>query len=220
MNTKLCTKSISAFLLLSLFAAPAQATVFSLNDKGELVAEEVHDFRYESLEIATADPAPGKTDLDSLVARIETVSGNKPKVFDETNHAAIIAHEAAKYTNVNVDMIHAVIKAESAYNPMAVSPKGAEGLMQLMPATSRRLGVENAFIASENIRGGTYELSRLMALYDEQLPLALAAYNAGEHAVQKYGGIPPYDETQGYVTSVLEEIIRRQGELLAAQPAP
>jgi soluble lytic murein transglycosylase-like protein len=95
---------------------------------------------------------------------------------------------------------------ESNYNPLAISPKGAQGLMQLMPDTARRFGVANAFDPIDNIRGGARYLKYLLDLYHGDQRLALAAYNAGEGAVQKYGDVPPYPETLNYVTQVGRQI--------------
>jgi len=103
-------------------------------------------------------------------------------------------------------LIHSVIKVESNYNPHAVSNKGAQGLMQLIPETARRFGVTNAFNPEENIQGGARYLRYLLDLYAGNYPLALAAYNAGEGAVAKYGGIPPYAETQNYVIQVRKQL--------------
>lgn len=111
--------------------------------------------------------------------------------------------QAAKDTGLDEDFIHAIILAESAYKPRAISPKGAMGLMQLMPATAERFGVTDAFDPEQNIRGGTTYLKILMKRFDNDLELAAAAYNAGEGAVEKYGrSIPPYRETQLYVKKV------------------
>jgi hypothetical protein len=120
-------------------------------------------------------------------------------------------------------LIHSVIKVESNYNAHAVSNKGALGLMQLIPATARRFGVNDAFNPIQNIQGGARYLRYLLDLYKGDYPLALAAYNAGEGAVARYGGVPPYAETQNYVG-----LVRRQLELAkkaadaktAAAPAP
>lgn len=101
-------------------------------------------------------------------------------------------------------LVHAVIRAESAYRADAVSPKGAVGLMQLMPATAKRFGVDNRRDPEQNLRGGTAYLRKLLTLFDSDLQLALAAYNAGENAVIRYGNaIPPYRETQDYVRKVI-----------------
>lgn len=103
------------------------------------------------------------------------------------------------------ELVHAVITVESAYDHRAMSPAGAMGLMQLMPGTAKRYGVRDAFNANENLRGGTRYLKDLMKMFGGDIKLVLAAYNAGEGAVQKYGNaIPPYRETQNYVRKVLE----------------
>jgi soluble lytic murein transglycosylase-like protein len=109
---------------------------------------------------------------------------------------------AAASTGVDTALLRAVIHAESAFNPMALSNKGAQGLMQLMPGTAGDLGVNDAFNASQNIAGGARYLAQLLKDFNGDVKLATAAYNAGEGAVQKYGGVPPYDETQVYVQRV------------------
>ncbi len=126
------------------------------------------------------------------------------KVNSETRQflAPYIAEIAAQY-NLDVALMHAVISAESAYNAKAVSPAGAQGLMQLMPMTAKRFGVVDSFDPIQNMRGGAAYLRFLLDKFDN-LHLAIAGYNAGEGAVMKYGGtIPPYAETQAYVPRVL-----------------
>lgn len=108
-------------------------------------------------------------------------------------------------------MITAVIQVESSFREKVVSPKGAQGLMQLMPATAQRFGMKNAFDPKQNIRGGTQYLLWLYRRY-QNWPLVLAAYNAGEQKVDKYGGIPPYRETRNYVRKVLREYGRLVGQ--------
>lgn len=104
---------------------------------------------------------------------------------------------------VDPNLVRAVVHAESGFNPQALSPKGATGLMQLMPATASRFGVSNIYDPNENVRGGVAYLRFLLNLFNQDARLAVAAYNAGEGAVQKFGGIPPYDETTTYVARVM-----------------
>ncbi len=111
-------------------------------------------------------------------------------------------------------LIKAVAAVESAFNPRAVSVKGAQGLMQLMPATAAQYGVDDPFDPLQNLRGGTHHLRDLLAEFDGDLSLALAAYNAGSAAVRRYGGIPNYPETQAYVKKVhakMNRVPRRRG---------
>lgn len=123
---------------------------------------------------------------------------------------------AAKAYSVEPALIRALIHAESAFNPLAVSRKGAMGLTQLMPATARELGVGNALMAEQNIFGGVKYLAGLLKQYDGNVALATAAYNAGAGAVQKHGGIPPYAETRAYVERV-HLLHQRYKEMLRAR---
>ncbi|MCH7371613.1 transglycosylase SLT domain-containing protein [Aeromonas sp. MR16] len=123
---------------------------------------------------------------------------------------------AAKTYSVDPALIRALIHAESAFNPLAVSRKGAMGLTQLMPATARELGVGNALLAEQNIFGGVKYLAGLLKQYDGNISLATAAYNAGAGAVQKHGGIPPYAETRAYVERV-KLLHQRYRDMLSAR---
>lgn len=115
-----------------------------------------------------------------------------------------LIEEAANAHQLRPALVHAVIRAESAYRADAVSSKGAVGLMQLMPATAARYGVSDRHDPEQNLRGGSAYLRDLLVLFDHDLQLALAAYNAGENAVIRYGNaIPPYRETQNYVRKVI-----------------
>jgi soluble lytic murein transglycosylase-like protein len=107
---------------------------------------------------------------------------------------------------VEDSLVHSVIRAESNYNPHAVSPKGAQGIMQLIPSTARRFGVTNTFDVHENVLGGVKYLKFLLDYYQNDYVRAIAAYNAGEAAVDKYNGIPPYNETRDYVSRVAQNL--------------
>ena len=120
-----------------------------------------------------------------------------------------LAAAAARRHGLDPDLVMAVVSVESGFRPQAVSPKGAQGLMQLMPGTASSLGVADAFDPVQNLDGGTRHLGQLLTLYGGDLARALAAYNAGEGAVHRHGGVPPYRETRAYVKKVLE---RYRGE--------
>ena len=122
---------------------------------------------------------------------------------------AEMLNRAGVQHNIDMDLLASVVKAESNGNSRAVSPAGAQGLMQLMPQTAASLGVENSFEPGQNVQGGSAYLDALLTRYHENLALALAAYNAGPEAVDKYHGIPPYRETQVYVARVIHEFNRR-----------
>ncbi|MGA2349792.1 MAG: lytic transglycosylase domain-containing protein [Terracidiphilus sp.] len=111
--------------------------------------------------------------------------------------------------NLDVDLLASLVKAESNGDSRAVSRAGARGLMQLMPGTANSLGVQDSFVPDENVRGGSTYLDWLLTRYHDNLALALAAYNAGPEAVDKYHGIPPYHETKVYVARVIHEFNRR-----------
>ncbi len=121
-----------------------------------------------------------------------------------------IAKAAAHRNGIPPGLVDAVIQAESAYNPEAVSPKGAKGLMQLMPETAGAFGVADPFSPEENINAGVGLLKNLLEKYNGDYKKALAAYNAGEGAVDRNGGVPPYDETRDYVNRVINLYLRNK----------
>jgi len=135
-----------------------------------------------------------------------------------------IVRDAAARHQLDPALVKAVISTESGWNPQAVSRKGAVGLMQLIPGTAQRFGVGNPFDAAQNVEGGTTYLKSLMDRYNGNLSLTLAAYNAGEHAVDLSGGVPAYRETQQYVEKVKHEYFRpgsgRNESLWSAPRAP
>jgi soluble lytic murein transglycosylase-like protein len=128
----------------------------------------------------------------------------------------MLAHAGAEH-HIDEDLLASVVRAESGGQVRAVSRTGARGLMQLMPGTASQLGVDDAFKPDQNIAGGTAYLDTLLTRYHDNVALALAAYNAGPGAVDKYHGIPPYRETREYVARVIREFNRRKQMALIAQ---
>jgi soluble lytic murein transglycosylase-like protein len=178
--------------------------------------------------IPSAEPA-GVTAPVKTVVRTDAKSGRLVRTFMAPAAAAIAPKELtelvdriAEQQGVEAPLVQSVIRAESNYNPAAVSPKGAQGLMQLIPATARRFGVSDTFNVSENIEGGVRYLRFLLDYYQNDYTKSIAAYNAGEAAVDKYKGVPPYAETQGYVRTVsknLDAERKRRPVPAAAPPA-
>jgi hypothetical protein len=153
--------------------------------------------------LAPARMVPRRQAHPSTVSDPQPVSDPTP----DTQALRLMAARAAQHYDVDPLLVDSVIHVESGYNPLAVSPKGAMGLMQLIPATARRFGVTNPFDPKENIEAGVRYLKYLQGLFGDDR-LALAAYNAGEAAVARHGWIPPYPETQNYV----DQVGKRYGE--------
>ena len=180
-------------LLLLVLSAPVQADVYTyVDDNG--------------VEHYTNEPAGDRYQRISSLLEEESTRNRANASAIKGNVTVYAPHieQAAAEAGVEAALVHAVITAESGYNPAAVSRVGAQGLMQLMPETAKRYAVKNAFDPKQNIRGGTRYLRDLLAMFDNNLELAVAAYNAGENAVIRYGNkIPPYRETQAYVPKVM-----------------
>jgi len=127
-----------------------------------------------------------------------------------TPNIADVVNEASGRYRLDPDLVNSVIKAESGFNVRAVSPKGAQGLMQLMPGTASQLGVPNAFDPAANVDGGTKYLRELLERYNFDMVKALAAYNAGPQRVEQYGGVPPYYETRAYVARIVKDFNKKK----------
>ena len=138
------------------------------------------------------------------IAPLAGVAAAKPQNLNEVINTISDRH------HIDPDLINSVIHAESGFNPRAVSPKGARGLMQLMPQTASKLGVSNSFDPGANVEGGTRYLSELLERYNFDLIKALAAYNAGPGRVEQYRGVPPYYETRAYVAKIVRDFNRKK----------
>ena len=157
---------------------------------------------------AIADPRPFPESVPQTESPSPRFAHNPAAPLSSADLHEILA-KAGTAHNVDEDLLASVVKAESGGNVRAVSRTGARGLMQLMPGTANELGVADSFQPEQNVRGGTAYLDALLTRYHDNMALALAAYNAGPLAVDRYHGIPPYRETQAYVARVIHEFNRR-----------
>ena len=165
------------FLFLIFYSKNAIATVIEFNDNGSIIKYEAFDYLSSRRHIPIFKVKPTK-DISALI--LETAS-----IYD-----------------VDPNLVMAIIQVESSFNSNALSPKGAQGLMQLMPETALKYGANDAFNIEQNIDAGIHLISDLLQKYDGDIKLVLAAYNAGEGAVKKYNGIPPYKETIEYIKRI------------------
>jgi transglycosylase-like protein with SLT domain len=156
-------------------------------------------------EIASFEQVPDPPEAAAPVAPQAT---NRTAKLTQVDLREMLVRAGSAH-NLDVDLLASVVKAESGGNAGAVSHAGAKGLMQLMPDTAAGLGVQDSFQPEQNVRGGSTYLDSLLTRYHDNLALALAAYNAGPDAVDKYHGIPPYSETRAYVARVIHEFNRR-----------
>lgn len=196
---------LSILALLAAFAvtAPAEAQIYAWRDaSGALVLSDKPRLDGGPVQTFKVERAPS--------LRVTRPPDRKSARFDP------LIDEHASANGVDPNLVRAVIQVESAFNPVALSPKGAMGLMQLMPDTASDLGVGNPFDPGENIGGGVRYLKHLLARYDQKVELALAAYNAGPGAVDRYGRtVPPYRETRDYVRRITT---RQPGGFTTAPP--
>jgi len=190
---------LAALALCSPFTCPADPGIYAFVD----AKEGIH-----------LSNIPGDERYRALIAPLAEANENTQAASSHRGsrqrYGAVIK-QVANRVGIDAALLHAVIAVESGYDANAVSARGAGGLMQLMPDTARRYGVANIFDPAENVRGGAQYLAELLALFENNLQLALAAYNAGEAAVLKYGKrIPPYRETAAYVPKVVNIYRRRE----------
>lgn len=194
---------VLVWILLSAFPALADRIIAIEDEQGRKVY------------INTGEPigGPGTAGFRSLTSR-PNASRLAPEEIDP------YVEDSARRSAVDPDLIHAIIQVESDYNPNALSRKGAMGLMQLIPATAQRFGVENTFDPRQNIEGGVTYLRYLLDLFGGDLTLTLAAYNAGENSVRRHGGVPPFDETRDYVRKVKDVYGNGSGPQTGTDSAP
>lgn len=200
----------SAILLFLLGISPASADIYRHVDANGVVhftnapqytnKPNKKAWNFYRKEIRPAAPRSGDSRPDGIMAQ---------------SYRDIIRQNARAY-RLEEALVKAVIKAESNYNPQSLSNKGAQGLMQLIPETARLMNVNDPFDPAENIRGGSNYLRLMLDQFNGNIDLALAAYNAGPNAVQRHGGIPPYEETRNYVQRVRRylEQYRRSGDTI------
>jgi soluble lytic murein transglycosylase-like protein len=164
-----------------------------------------------TVEIDHIETAPDDAQATKERPAFNAKHGTEPPV--DLDRVVATASDAYR---LDPDLVNSVIRAESGFNVRAVSPKGAQGLMQLMPQTASQLGVQNAFDPQANVEGGTRYLRELLERYNFDLIKALAAYNAGPERVERYGGVPPYYETKAYVARIVRDFNKKK---LAAKSA-
>ena len=194
MSLAACRVVFGVLLLSATLPSVAQAQIYMSRDSaGNIV-----------LSNRPMDPsAVTKTYAANNTGTIRTTTA---AIGKRTSRYDSLIEESATAHGVNPHLVRAVIQQESAFNPNARSNKGAMGLMQLMPATAAELGVTDPYSPSQNIRGGVAYLKGLLVKFEQNVELALAAYNAGPTAVTKYGAVPPYRETQNYVTRITKAV--------------
>lgn len=176
----------------------------------DILNEQIESFEVEETPPAPPQQAPAPQ-ADATTQQITPVNAVNPPAIANvaSNNGKVdlddVVREASKRRQLDPDFVNSVIKAESNFKTRAVSPKGAQGLMQLMPQTAAQLGVSNPFDPRANVEAGTTYLSQLLDLYHDDPIMALAAYNAGPQRVQQYHGVPPYRETHAYIARIVRD---------------
>jgi len=186
-------KLLGIFIITLLWLATVNAQVYKYVDEKGIVnysTEKPKQYRYKTLTFPcyVGDPKCRKVDWENIPLNYQSFAN--------------IIEQAAQSYQVDEALVRAIIHAESAFQPDAKSPRGAQGLMQLIPANQPRYGISDPYHPGQNIYGGTQHLAELLEEFEGDVERVLAAYNAGANAVWKYDGIPPYEETQEYVRRV------------------
>jgi len=201
-------------LTLLLAALPAFSAEIAILRNGFTIRHERRDLIGANTRLYTGTDNTSYIDIptveiDHYEADLTPVSAPAPAVTSTASIQDVVHGSSARY-RLDPDLVNSVIRAESGFNPHAVSRKGAQGLMQLMPQTASTLGVTNPLDPQANVDGGTRYLRELLEHYNFDLIKALAAYNAGPLRVQQYGGVPPYSETHAYVARVIRDFNQKK----------
>ncbi len=222
---KLMIKMAGVLVAMAVAAPSALADIYVYRDEnGVTTATNIKPHSRYKIDKVFRDSSGGSSGSSSA-AKVSPQNPGSPYIktargtinttlLDETptsEELKVIMAEAALAFNLDKALVRAIIQTESAFRVHATSPKGARGLMQLMPETAARYGVRDIFDPEQNIWGGSRYMRDLLVMFNHELPLALAAYNAGENAVIRHGGIPPYTETRNYVKKVMELHQRYRG---------
>jgi len=206
-------KIIIAVTMLALASVSASSAELAILRNGFSIRHQRHEPREAVTRLYFAETSSGYVEVPTdEIVRFEADDPPPTPVFDPLPAVPLneMVTAAGNRNHVDPDLIMILIGTESRYNANAVSPKGAKGLMQLMPQTASRLGVENPMDPLANIEGGTRYLRELLDRYGNDLGRALAAYNAGPERVAQYRGVPPYPETRNYVRKIIEQLQRKK----------
>ena len=215
---------VTVFILTACFGisagSPVWADVFRFIDKNGTIHFTDHLPKKKKFRTIKLPKIPKKAKVQTVqksngIGKSKKVNRSPTKfsVADKSEFGHYIQYISGKYS-VDPILVHSIVRVESDFRPHVVSPKGAMGLMQLMPETVRSYQVRNVFDPQQNIEGGVRFLSHLMKTYNRDLTLVLAAYNAGETAVNRYNGVPPFSETRNYINKVRGEHMKVRNELL------
>ena len=211
---------VAALIFLASLSTPAAEIAILRN--GFAIRHERREARDTATRLYLGETPDNYIDVPTAdIVRFEELDSYLPPVASAPARGLdSIVSAASKRNNLDPDLVNSLILVESGFDPNAVSPKGARGLMQLMPQTAARMGVQNAMDPAANVEGGTRYLGELLSRYHNDLSKALAAYNAGPDRVEQYHGVPPYPETLAYVARIIGDFNRKKDAQRRLQPDP